>query len=453
MAHDRHTASLVICGAGYAGLAAAYQLAVKRNFSDIVIVDPHSPLTLTSNKGTEGYRTWWPDRTMMCLINRSIDLLEEAVLSSGHPSWLNRRGYAFFTARPDEAERLRQQAKDVAALGAGDYREHPGTAPYQPASPTEFRDQPVGVDMVLDTDLIRHLYPFLRTDIKAMAHVRRAGFFDSWSLGQWMLEQVQARGVRIRRDRVVSLDAFGGRIRAVNLASGDRLSTDVFVIAAGPYLKPVARLLDIDLPVVNELHVKVTLRDVHGVVPRHVPFMLWNDPVDLAWNASEQRQWAASPDTQWLLQTIPAGVHFRPRGEQDVLLIWTFENRTVETPVYPIPLTPHYGEVLIRGLADMVPGLHVYFGQGHAVQVDGGYYCKTPENRPLIGPLPVAGVYILGALTGYGLMASQAAGDLLAAHILDERLPDYADAFQLSRYEDPVYQAELQRLGTTSGQL
>jgi glycine/D-amino acid oxidase-like deaminating enzyme len=453
MARDRHAASLVICGAGYAGLAAAYQLAVKRNLTDIVIVDPRPPLTLTSNKGTEGYRTWWPDRTMMRLINRSIDLLEEAVLASGHPTWLNRRGYAFFTARPDEAERLRQQAQHVAGLGAGGYREHPGEVPYQPAPPAEFRDQPIGIDMVLDADLIRHHYPFLRPDITAMAHVRRAGFFDSWSFGQWMLDQVQARGVRVRRDRVVRLDVTGGRVRAVYLASGDRLHTDMFVIAAGPYLKSVAGLLDIDIPVVNEIHAKVTLRDVHGVVPRHVPFMLWNDPVELAWNASERRQWAASPDTQWLLQAIPAGVHFRPRGEQDLLLIWTFEDRVVETPVYPTPFNPHYGEVLIRGLADMIPGLRVYFGQGHAAQVDGGYYCKTPENRPLIGPLPVAGAYVIGALTGYGLMASQAAGDLLAAHILGEQLPEEASEFRLSRYADPAYQAELARLDTTSGQL
>jgi glycine/D-amino acid oxidase-like deaminating enzyme len=448
-----NTAALVICGAGYAGLSAAYQLAVKRGLTDIVIVDPQPPLTLTSNKGTEGYRTWWPDRTMMRFINHSIDLLEEAILSSGHPAWLNRRGYTFFTARPDEAERLRQQAKDVASLGAGDYREHPGATPYQPAPPTEFRDQPVGIDMVLDADLIRHHYPFLRDDVTAMAHVRRAGFFDSWSFGQWMLEQVQARGVRVRRDRVAGIDATGGRVRAVHLASGDRLHTDVFVVAAGPYLKPVAHLLDIDVPVINEIHAKVTLRDVHGVVPRHVPLMLWNDPVRLAWSASERRRWAASPDTQWLLQAIPAGAHCRPRGAQDLLLIWTFEDHAVETPVYPLSLNPHYGEVLIRGVADMIPGLRVYFGQGHTVPIDGGYYCKTPENRPLIGPLPVAGTYVIGALTGYGLMASQAAGDLLAAHILGERLPDDAGKFMLSRYEDPAYQAELARLDTTSGQL
>ena len=34
----------------------------------------------------------------------------------------------------------------------------------------------------------------------------------------------------------------------------------------------------------------------------------------------------------------------------------------------------------------------------HAV-IDGGYYCKTQENRPLVGPLPVAGAYMIGALS------------------------------------------------------
>jgi glycine/D-amino acid oxidase-like deaminating enzyme len=307
--------------------------------------------------------------------------------------------------------------------------------------------------MVLDADLIRHHYPFLRHDVTAMAHVRRAGFFDSWSFGQWMLEQVQARGVSVRRDRVTRIDATGGRVRAVHLASGERLQTDVFIIAAGPYLKPVARLLDIDMPVVNEIHAKVTLRDVHGVVPRHVPLMIWNDSIGLTWNESERQQWASSPDTQWLLEAMPAGVHCRPRGEQELLLIWTFEDRAMETPVFPPPFNPHYGEVLIRGTAAMMPGLRVYFGQGHTAQVDGGYYCKTPENRPLIGPLAVAGAYVIGALTGYGLMASQAAGDLLAAHVTGEALPEDADEFMLSRYENAAYLSKMARLDTASGQL
>ncbi len=451
MAKD--SASVVICGAGYAGLSAAYYLATKRNITDVIIVDPQPPLTLTSNKGTEGYRTWWPDTTMMRFINHSIDLLEHAMLSSGSPAWLNRRGYVFLTAQPDEAERLRKQAQHVASLGAGEYREHPGPIPYQAAPATEFRDQPVGIDFLLDTRLIREHYPCLRSDVLAMAHVRRAGFFDSWRFGQWMLAQVQARGVRVQQDRVVSIDVTGGRVQTVHLASGTSVDTEACVIAAGPYLKQVAKLLGLDLPVVNEVHAKLTLRDVHGVVPRNIPLMIWNDPVDLAWTEAERRTWAADPQTQWLLETIPSGIHVRPRGAQDVLLIWTFDVHTLEEPVYPPPFNPHYSEVLIRGLAEMIPGFHVYFGQGNPAHVDGGYYCKTPENRPLIGPLPVDGAYVIAALTGYGLMASQAAGDLLAAHVAGEALPDYAPAFLLSRYADPAYQAQLAQMDTASGQL
>jgi glycine/D-amino acid oxidase-like deaminating enzyme len=71
---------------------------------------------------------------------------------------------------------------------------------------------------------------------------------------------------------------------------------------------------------------------------------------------------------------------------------------------------------------------------------DGGYYTKTPENRPLAGPLPVEGAYVCGALSGYGLMASAAVGELVAAYVAQSELPNYAAAFSIERYNDPIYQ-------------
>src|SRR2546430_438096 len=54
------TADVVICGAGIAGVAAAYHLAVRRGVTDVVLVDERPPLSLTSDKSTECYRNWWP---------------------------------------------------------------------------------------------------------------------------------------------------------------------------------------------------------------------------------------------------------------------------------------------------------------------------------------------------------------------------------------------------------
>jgi glycine/D-amino acid oxidase-like deaminating enzyme len=84
--------------------------------------------------------------------------------------------------------------------------------------------------------------------------------------------------------------------------------------------------------------------------------------------------------------------------------------------------------------------------------VDGGYYTKTRENRFLAGPLPVEGAYVIGALSGYGMMASNGAADLLADYIAERPLPRYAPAFRLDRYDDPAYRKLLENWGD-SGQL
>ena len=54
--------------------------------------------------------------------------------------------------------------------------------------------------------------------------------------------------------------------------------------------------------------------------------------------------------------------------------------------------------------------------------------------------------------SGFGVMGSCAGGELLACHITESALPDYAPAFLLARYEDAAYHALLDRWGD-GGQL
>jgi glycine/D-amino acid oxidase-like deaminating enzyme len=183
--------------------------------------------------------------------------------------------------------------------------------------------------------------------------------------------------------------------------------------------------------------------------------MIWCDPVVLPWSAAERQTLQENQATHWLLETFPAGVHFRPEGgaeSQMLLLLWTYHLAPHE-PVWPPRFAPEYAEVVLRGLTRMLPGMSVYLQRLHKPVIDGGYYCKTQENRPLIGPLPVDGAYIIGALSGYGIMAAMAAGELLAAHLTGQTLPAYAPAFLLSRYADPAYQQLLANWEATAGQL
>jgi len=183
--------------------------------------------------------------------------------------------------------------------------------------------------------------------------------------------------------------------------------------------------------------------------------MIWSDPVYLPWSAEERQELAAFDDTRWLLDEFPAGVHFRPEGlgpSPVLLVLWTYDVEAQE-PVWPPLFDEFYPEIVIRGLTRMVPDLEAYLGKMGRPVVDGGYYCKTQENRPLICPLAVDGAYLIGALSGFGVMASPAAGELLATHVAGGELPDYAPKFDLKRYEDPAYQAMLAGWDPTTGQL
>jgi glycine/D-amino acid oxidase-like deaminating enzyme len=100
----------------------------------------------------------------------------------------------------------------------------------------------------------------------------------------------------------------------------------------------------------------------------------------------------------------------------------------------------------------MLPALENYFERPPKPIIDGGYYTKTRENRPLIGALPVRGAFVIGALSGFGIMAACASGELLAHYVLGNSLPPYASAFAPNRYDDPAYRAWLENQ-TESGQL
>jgi sarcosine oxidase, subunit beta len=187
-------------------------------------------------------------------------------------------------------------------------------------------------------------------------------------------------------------------------------------------------------------------------MPRHAPMIISVDPTRVAWTDEERA--ALTPSRPDLLEEMPFGAHGRPEGGGDspmVLLLWTYHLDPVE-PVFPMSFDPAYPEVTIRGMARMVPAFGRYADRLPRAVVDGGYYTKTRENRFLAGPLPVEGAYVCGALGGYGLMASNVAGELVASHITGCRLPAYASAFAPARYDDPAYRALLETWGD-SGQL
>jgi glycine/D-amino acid oxidase-like deaminating enzyme len=444
-------ADVVICGAGIAGLSAAWQLSTRHGVRRVVVVDERPPLTLTSDKSTECYRNWWPDAPMIALVSRSIELLDELAARPGNPIALNRNGYLYLTATADGARSLADSAGRIAALGAGELRIHRGAAD-DPAyvAPDWDRPRPTadGADLFLDRDEIRRRFPWAAPDTRAALHARRCGWLAAQQLGMLWLDEARTAGAELVAGRLVAIDAEGGRVRGVRVATpaGEReIATPHVVDAAGPFAEDVARMAGVELPIFHELHRKVVFDDPLGAVPREAPLVIWTDAVALDWSDEERDELAADPETASLAGEIPAGVHFRPEGgagSRSALLLWNYHSAPVERR-FPLPDDALHVPVVVRGVARALPAFGAYVERGRRPYVDGGYYTKTRENRPLVGPAGPEGFHLLCALSGFGIMAAPAAGELLAARLAGGPLPPWAPAFALARYDDAVYSASL----------
>ena len=455
----KQIADVVICGAGIAGISSAYHLAINHGVKRIILVDERSPLSLTSDKSTECYRNWWPGpgNAMVALMNRSIDLLEELADKSGNTFHLNRRGYLYMTADPDHVPIFAQNASIPPELGAGQLRIHTGDMDdpeYLQVAYEGYANQPTGADLFLNPDLIRQHFPYLSPSVLAALHVRRAGWFSAQQLGRYLLDQSRLQGVKTLSGKVSNIRLKNGKVDEIILADGRSIATKYFVNAAGPFVDQVTKLIGVSLPVYSELHMKAAFRDDLQILPRNTPLLIWSDTQQLSWSADERQILSGEREYTWLLEEMPAGVHTRPEGglESDIILMLWEYHTTVMEPTFPPPVDDQYPEIALRGLATMIPGLAGYLHKIPRPILDGGYYTRTWENRPLIGPLPVDGAFVIGALSGFGLMAACAAGELLAAHLTHNPLPDYAPAFSIDRYNDPEYLKNIEH-GGHSGQL
>ena len=94
----------VVVGCGIVGIAVAYYLVTDHGVTDVTIVDPLAPMSLTSAQSGENYRNWWPHEAMRRFTDDSIGLMEEIARESGDRINMTRRGYALVTRRenPDE---------------------------------------------------------------------------------------------------------------------------------------------------------------------------------------------------------------------------------------------------------------------------------------------------------------------------------------------------------------
>ena len=219
------TAEVVICGAGIAGVAAAYHLAVRRGIRSVVLVDERPPLSLTSDKSAESYRNWWPGPgdDMVALMNRSIDLLEELARESDNvflhePARLPLRHRRSRRRSPElRASRARKPRRAASARPPARSTRRATTSPRRP---TGFEGQPTGTDVITDRALIRRYFPLPRRATRWRCCTRAAAAGSAASSSGCTCSSARAStGVRLVEGRVEAVETRG---RARPRRAGER---------------------------------------------------------------------------------------------------------------------------------------------------------------------------------------------------------------------------------------
>ena len=186
-----------------------------------------------------------------------------------------------------------------------------------------------GADLITDKALIHTHFPYLNPETVAVLHARRCGSLSAQQMGMYLLERARENGTQFFSAALSGIETSAGRVTSVRLKTdGDEfeIRTDNVVLSTGPYFKECASLLGVELPVAVEKHIKISLPDPHGAIPREAPLIIWTDPITLDWSDDELEALSQSDETQYLLEEFPAGVHGRPVGAGDqVLMYWTYD--------------------------------------------------------------------------------------------------------------------------------
>lgn len=444
--HQQHC-DVVIIGAGIIGICTAYYLKLHRPQLRVTLVDEGAPMALTSAHSGENYRNWWPHPVMTAFTDYSIDLMESIALKTDNRICLSRRGYALAT-RTTNIDNLVKELIGGYAEDSNEFlrvHDKASSTHYQPSVNADWLKAPTGVDVITNQGLIRKNFPTFDQSIRNVIHIRRAGSLSAQQLGQYMLEQFKIAGGK----------RLTGRVRAIEHSSDFGIQLDGqtallraqrIVNAAGPFINSIATMLGSTLPIRNELQQKIAFEDVERTIPREMPFSIDLDSQCIDWNDEEREILRSERSTAWLAEKMPGSIHCRPDGGDAgkwIKLGWAF-NQDEGTPHREPELDKTFPEIVLRGAARLNPLLKKYYDRfPRNMHHYGGYYTLTKENWPLIGETAVKGVYVVGAMSGFGTMAACAAGELCARLVVDQSVPDFARSLSIQRYDDQALMEEL----------
>ncbi len=346
----------VVIGGGIVGTATAFWLA--RAGMDVVLVEMRDGLsTLTTPASAECFRAQFAEPAMAELAIPSIEMFErfdEVIGIPGYNISIKQQGYLFLTDNPQTVGDLIENVAQQHKLGVTD---------------SEY----------LEREEILTRFPFISSSVLAATFRQRDGWLSCHETTQGFAKGCESRFFINTKTTGIQTNKKG--ICGVETDRGN-LQTGVVVNAAGPFAAEIGRMVNLELPLEPVRRQKVYLK-TSVAIPQDAPFTV---------DVDNNSYWRPEPG--------------------GVIVGWVDSDEPVSPPTEKVHTDWEFPAITLDKVKRMTP---LFEEVEKAVRqpdmnTSAGFYVYTPDDQPLIGPVPeVPGFYVN---CGYwaGVMLSPQAG-------------------------------------------
>ena len=232
-----------------------------------------------------------------------------------------------------------------------------------------------------------------------------SGYADPQATTLSFAEQARELGARILQETaVLQIHASDSRVTGVQTDRAGEIAAPVVVVAAGPWSPRLVKPLGIDLPIACERHQVASFIRPNEIAAAHVTC------ID---GANE--------------------MYFRPEGKTLTLVGCGVGGKNADPDNYKEGIDDEHIAYSGERLARRIPKIADALSQGGW----SGFYDMTPDEKCLLGALPVEGLYVNAGHSGTGFKIAPAVG-LCLSELIHDGAAETVDIspFRWSRFKE-----------------
>jgi sarcosine oxidase subunit beta len=373
MAEWKGSARVIIIGGGIMGASTAYHLA-SRGCTDVVILEKELLAQASTGLSAGGIRQQFSHPANIRLSQEAVRVFERFEEEFGVDMEFRQVGYLFLAQSEDTWQEFLDNVET----------QHRYNVPVEALSPAE----------------IKARWPYLYVDdLAGGTFCAEDGYADPYMAAMGFANAARRLGVRIEEQtKVTGIQVEGGRVRGVETTRGP-VAAPTVVNVAGPWGGEVAAMAGFDLPV-QPYRRQVFMTQPLDTIQKPVPMILDIEPA----------------------------FYFRGEGPGVIM--------GMSDPDEPTSFHTNVDYLFLEKVIDKAIHRAPILEEAEIMRGWGGLYAITPDDNPIIGPLPGAdGFYCAIGFSGHGFQQAPTVGRILSELILDDETGFDLEPFAHDRFD------------------